>query len=291
MYNPFIVDTHEDTTDGELIFQTLEGNQDALELLVSQNQAWIYNIAFRMVLVAEDAEDITQEILIKMITKLSTYDSQKASFHTWLYRIVVNHVINMKKAGYEKSISKLEDYYSFIETIPDEKITVTPEAKLVIKDVMIGCVLGALLCLDRQQRIVFILGVVFNITSEQGGEIIGISSINFRKILSRARGKLYNFMNNKCGMVNTDAPCKCRNKVSEFIRQGYHTIDNMNFYQENAAKVKELISEKINHYDNTIHPGFVELYRNHPFYEPSDLTGWLKRILERQEFKEIFDLN
>jgi len=291
MYNPFVAESSGNTKDGELIRQALAGNQKALGLLTVRHQAWIYNIAFRMVLVAEDAEDITQEILIKMITKLSTYDCKKASFRTWLYRIVTNHVINMKKKGYEKSISTLEGYYTFTDSIPDEKITTTPEIQLVINDVMVGCVLGALLCLAREQRLVFILGVVFDVTSTQGGEIIGISSANFRKILSRARAKLYNFMNNKCGLINTNAPCKCRNKVSEFIRQGWHTIDNINFYRKNATKVNELISEKINRFDNTIHPDFIKLYRDHPFYEPPDLTEWLKKILEQQEFKEIFDLN
>ena len=123
MYNPFVTDRNEDTKDGELISQALDGNKEALGLLVSKHQAWIYNIAFRMVLVAEDAEDITQEILLKMITKLSTYDCKKASFHTWLYRIMVNHVINMKKRGYEESVSILEEYYSFIEKIPDGEKT------------------------------------------------------------------------------------------------------------------------------------------------------------------------
>ena len=213
MYNPFVVDNCEDTKDGELICQAQKGDQNSLALLISRHQAWIYNIAFRMVLVAEDAEDITQEILIKMMTRLSTYDPRKASFRTWLYRIVTHHVINMKKKGYEKAISTLEDFFSFVETIPDENITPTPDTNLVINDVMVGCVLGALLCLDRQQRIVFILGVVFNVTSEQASEIFGISSDNFRKILSRARAKLYNFMNNKCSLVNKTHPVSAEIKL------------------------------------------------------------------------------
>ncbi|MCP4610880.1 MAG: RNA polymerase sigma factor [Planctomycetes bacterium] len=291
MYNPFAADSNEDIKNDELIRQALSGNKEALEHLILRHQAWIYNIAFRMVLVAEDAEDVTQEILIKMITKLSTYDSKKASFRTWLYRIVVNHVINMKKRGYEEAVSVLEDYYSFIEKIPDEEITVTPEISLIINDVIVGCVLGALLCLDRKQRVVFVLRVVFNVTSKQGSEVMGVSEVSFRKTLSRARAKLYNFMNNKCGLVNKNAPCKCRNKVSEFIRQGWHTIDNIHFYRENAIKVNELISEKINKFDDAVYSDFIKLYRNHPFYEPPDLTVWIKNILDRQEFKEIFDLN
>ena len=118
-----------------------------------------------------------------------------------------------------------------------------------------------------------------------------VSAASFRKTLYRARAKLYKFMNNKCGMVNKNAPCKCRNKVSEFIRQGWHTIDNIHFYRENYTKVNELISEKIDRFDDAVYCDFIKLYRNHPFYEPSDLTEWIKKILEKQEFKEIFDLN
>ena len=82
MYNPFIVDKNEDAKEGELIRQALKHDQEAITRLISRHKAWIYNIAFRMVLVAEDAEDVTQENLIKIITKLSSYDSKKASFRT-----------------------------------------------------------------------------------------------------------------------------------------------------------------------------------------------------------------
>ena len=69
MFNPFIVDENETAQDHELIRQALDGDKAAISKLIGRHQAWIYNIAFRMVLVAQDAEDITQEILIKMITK------------------------------------------------------------------------------------------------------------------------------------------------------------------------------------------------------------------------------
>ena len=290
MYNPFSADICSRKKDKTLVQLSLKGDREALVKLVTRYQPWIYNIAFRMVLVAEDAEDITQEILIKMITKLSTYDAAKGAFRTWLYRIVANHVMNIKIRGYEKSHLALEDFYSFVEEIPDEKAIPTPETSLVIKDVMVGCVLGALLCLDRQQRLVFILGVVFNVPSKQGGEITSLTSTNFRKILSRARAKLHNFMNNKCSMVNRNAPCKCRNKVNGFIRQGFHTVDNVTFYQENAPRVADMIEKKIDRFEEVIYRDFVKLYQDHPFYESQALTEWLKMILDQQEFKEIFDI-
>ena len=71
--------------------------------LLGRHQPWIFNLAFRMVLVRQDAEDVTQEILIKVLTSLSTYDPSRAAFRTWLYRIVVNHVINMRKRGKDRN--------------------------------------------------------------------------------------------------------------------------------------------------------------------------------------------
>lgn len=291
MYNPFVVDQAEETKDDALIQQSLAGDREALSKLVSRHQAWIYNVALRMVVVPEAAEDITQEILIKMMTKLSTYDATKASFRTWLYRVVVNHVLNMQKGGYEKSITTLENYYSFIDTTADAKATPSPETDMIIQDLGIGCTMGVLICLERKQRLVFILGVVFNVSSEQGAEILGMTSEAFRKSLSRARDKLYNFMNNKCGLVNENAPCHCRNKVSEFIKQGWYTADNLKFYRENTPKVSERVAERMDRFGDTIYADFVQLYRKHPFYEPPDTTEWLKKTLERPDFKEIFDLN
>jgi RNA polymerase sigma factor (sigma-70 family) len=124
MFNPFDTDVGTNTEDDALIQQALNGKREALAMLIVLHQSWIYNISFRMVLKAEDAEEITQEILIKTLTKLSTYDSKKGAFRTWLYRIVINHVANMKKRGYERSISTLENYYSFVETIPDERLRI-----------------------------------------------------------------------------------------------------------------------------------------------------------------------
>ncbi len=81
--NPFNERKEQNAIDIKLINETLNGNKASFEKLCLRHQPWIYNIAFRMVLVHEDAEDITQEILIKLITNLSTFDSSKAAFRVF----------------------------------------------------------------------------------------------------------------------------------------------------------------------------------------------------------------
>src|SRR3970282_2897425 len=80
----------------ELVQLAKGGRRYALEELVVRHQAWIYNLALRMVHHPEDAKDATQEVLIKLFTRLSTFDG-RSSLRTWLYRIVPNHLLNMKR--------------------------------------------------------------------------------------------------------------------------------------------------------------------------------------------------
>jgi hypothetical protein len=72
------------TSDDELVGQAKSGDRPALEKLVLRHQAWIYNIAVRMVFDPHDAEEVTQEVLIKVITRLSTFQGE-SKFRTWLY--------------------------------------------------------------------------------------------------------------------------------------------------------------------------------------------------------------
>src|SRR6266568_7045636 len=96
MVNPLSDQAETDAEDRELVSRAQAGSRDALEQLITRHQAWIYNIVLRMVYLPQDAEDATQEILVKLMTKLSTFMG-KSSFRTWLYRMVVNHVLNMKR--------------------------------------------------------------------------------------------------------------------------------------------------------------------------------------------------
>jgi len=94
IHNP-LADNSPDHEDQNFVLRARSGDRQALEDLVQRHQAWIYNIAVRMMHHPQDAEDVTQEILIKVLTRLSSFDG-RSSFRTWLYRIVVNHAPNSR---------------------------------------------------------------------------------------------------------------------------------------------------------------------------------------------------
>ncbi len=288
--SPFDPDVDRDTQDCDLVARALTGDRDALEALVRRHQPWIYNVAFRMVMVPQDAEDVTQEVLIKVLTKLSTFDRSKAAFRTWLYRIVANHVINMRQRGYEAAISRVEDYYSFVTRIPDEEADSSPEMQAALADVKNGCVMGVFLCLERQQRLAFVLAVAFDVTDVQGSEILGISRAAFRQLLSRARARLHEYVQGNCGVLNPEAPCRCAKKVRGFMRGGAYDPRRRMFVQEGAPRLTNVVGDKLRRFDREVYAEYARVVREQPLFRAPEMTAWLRDLTQRPEFREIFDL-
>jgi RNA polymerase sigma factor (sigma-70 family) len=292
--SPFMADEKSEAADCQLVTDALAGSQEALEGLIARHQPWIYNLAFRMVMVREDAEDVTQEVLVKMVTKLASYDPDKAAFRTWLYRIVTNHVINMKTRGYERGITGFEQYYSFVSEMPDQDPDASPETKLIVADLAVGCVMGTLLCLERTQRVVFILAVGFNVSDVMGAEILDMSRDTFRKTLSRARAKLQQYMSGNCSLLNPEAPCHCRKKVKAVIDSGAYSTDNTDnlvYHRADRPRLREIVGEKMERFGTEIYEEFAALFREHPFYSPPEMTSWLRELLGRKSFREFLQLD
>jgi RNA polymerase sigma factor (sigma-70 family) len=288
--SPFEPDLNRDTQDCDLVTQALSGDRVALENLIHRHQPWIYNVAFRMVMVPQDAEDVTQEVLIKVLTKLSTFDRAKAAFRTWLYRIVANHVINMRQRGYEAAISRIEDYYSFVTKVPDEEPDSSPETQVALADIKNGCIMGTFLCLERQQRLAFVLTVAFDVTDVQGSEILGVTRAAFRQLLARARARLHEYVQGNCGVVNPAAPCRCAKKVRGFMRGGAYDPRRRMFVQDGAPRLAEVVGERLERFNAEIYPEYARVVRDQPFFRAPEMTTWLRDLTQRPEFKEIFDL-
>ena len=81
--------------------------------------------------------------------------------------------------------------------------------------------MGMLLCLDRKQRLIFMLGEILGATDTVGGEVLEISAYSLRQRLARARRDLHSFMNDQCGLVNKRNPCRCPKKTRGFIEHGH----------------------------------------------------------------------
>ena len=264
-----------------------------MEYLVFRHQSWIYNLALRMVRRPEDAKDATQEVLIKLFTRLSTFDG-RSSFRTWLYRIVVNHLLNMKRSRAESRGITFKEYGHALDSTPDAELpdthAVPADAQILIAETRIGCTTGMLLCLDREQRLIFILGGIFGVTDVVGAELLELSRDNFRQKLSRARRDLHNFMQDKCGLVNTANLCRCSRKTRGFIAAGHIDPNNLGFAHERMTRVRDIatrVSDEIAELD----AAYAEVYRDHPFQNSPDFVVAMRELMNRLKFRSTLGLD
>jgi RNA polymerase sigma factor (sigma-70 family) len=294
MFNPFAELADPDPPDAELVEQTQHGNRAALEKLVLRHQAWIYNIAVRMVFQPQDAEEVTQEVLVKVITKLSTFKGQ-SKFRTWLYRIAANHVLNMKRQSAETRVTTFADYGAAIDSTPDGDLpdprSVPVALPMLVEEAKNSCTMGMLLCLDRKQRLIFTLGAILGASDAVGGEVLEMTADNFRQSLARARRDLHSFMNDQCGLVNKSNPCRCPKKTRGFIEHGHVDPHRLLFVPEHFERLRDVAGETVREIEDVVERQHAAIYRDHPFLKPADQINWLRRMLERDDVRGALHLN
>jgi RNA polymerase sigma factor (sigma-70 family) len=272
-----------DPSDEQLVALAQGGDRAALEQLVARHGPWIFNVAARMVWRRDDAADVTQEVLVKVITRLSSFRGESA-FRTWLYRIVVNHVINLKKKQPLESVAR--PFESFVRDLDEAGDAPTPDepggvpSALLVEEAKIGCTLAMLMCLDRRQRIVFVLAEILGVTDRVGAEVTELSRENFRQVLARARRDLYSFMNDKCGLVNEANPCRCARKTRGFIDKGYVDPKKLQFVSERLVQIQTVTPSRVRELD-ALEREHAALFREHPILSAPEEVVSLRRLFEQ----------
>ena len=195
------------------INQALNGSKEALGLIVENIDEVIFNLSLRMLGRIEDAEDAKQDILIKVVTNLSSYKGESL-FSTWVYRIAINHLINEKNKLFVNHPLSFEifgnDIDKYIESTAGQ--TASAEQTILSEELKLSCTNVMLQCLAPTDRAILILGTMFHVDSSTGGEITKMSADNFRQRLSRCRKVMSDFLGEYCEHGGGKR-CKCSNRV------------------------------------------------------------------------------
>ncbi len=290
MKNEFLKN-YTDFEDFKLVELSVKGDKKALQTLIIRHQLFVYNLALKTVGNVHDAEDLTQEVFIKVITALSKFKGE-SKFTTWLYRITVNHFLNSKKQSSKFKFVNFENYFESIDAVPISDLNEQEEKELkdTIEEIRINCTTGMLLCLSKEQRIIYILGEMFEIGHSLGGEILGITPGNFRVKLMRTRKELYNWMNKKCGLVNEANPCRCSKKTRGYINEGKVDPDNLKFNTRYKSKINKLSKNKAIPFTNTVDELHKKVFQDHPAQTPIQTSKIIQEILNNDLIKSILEL-
>ena len=161
----------------------LDGDRDAVERLVRQLQKDVYGLALRMLWNREDAEDATQEILVRAVPRLAPFDF-RSKLKTWVYRIAVNYILDLKKSPVERMQLTFERFAQDLASGLSSDGPADAERSLLVEEVKIGCTLGMLQCLDRAHRLAYVLGEILELPGPHAAEAMDISPQQFSKAVA-----------------------------------------------------------------------------------------------------------
>ncbi len=220
----------------QLVTEAVQGSKDALEEIVRRIQKPVYSLSLRMLLNPEDAEDTAQEILITVITNLQGYRFE-GSFRAWVLRIAVNKLKAVRKTYAEKKMSSIENLDEIIDRYEARgwfsKPLDAPEPYLEVETRSV-CTHALLLSLDRSHRMAFILGVVMEVNSQEGAQILDITPAAYRKRLSRARSRIKDFLVNNCGLFDNSNRCRCNSILPAYLEKGWIDPDKPIFVSKHS---------------------------------------------------------
>ncbi len=212
-----------ETATEQLVIEAVQGGRESLEEIIRRIQGKVYGLALRMLFHPADAEDATQEILIKVITHLKSFRFE-GPFNAWVMKIAANHLRSVRKGRVEKRDFTIEKAQEIIDRAEATGwFSNLPEAPEPVMEVEMrsACTQALLLALDRAHRMAFILGVVMDVKSSEGAFILEITPASYRKRLSRARQKVKDFLGRNCGLFSDENPCRCAAILEGHQKRGW----------------------------------------------------------------------
>jgi RNA polymerase sigma factor (sigma-70 family) len=212
----------------------VDGDRHALEELVKSLQGDVYGLVLRMLWNREDAEDATQEILVRAVTRLSQFDF-RSRLKTWVYRIAVNYILDVKKSPIERMHLTFD---RFAEDLADGLSSDGPtdaERSVLTEEVKIGCTLGMLQCLDRPHRLAYVLGEILDLSGPEAAQALEVSPDLFRKRLQHARTAIESFTRRYCGLASDSADCACHRRVPAALRLARVRPDALDFARQASS--------------------------------------------------------
>ena len=269
-----------------LVEKATAGDKKALETLIAGVQDIVFNLSLRMLGTFADAEDATQDILLKMITHLSSFRGDSA-FTTWVFSIAVNHLKTYRKHMFAHYPLSFEYYGNDIENgkiqdVPD--LTQNVEKDILAEELKLSCTNVMLQCLDTESRCIFILGTMFKVDSRIAGDILDMSPEAYRQRLSRIRRKMADFLGQYCGEYGSGR-CKCKDRVNYAIQS--HRINPLQLDYMTAAEISAQTMMDVKNAMEDIDDLSQDFSFCKPYQSPERTKNLIREFLDYTQFSII----
>lgn len=270
----------------QLIDRAVSGDQEALCALLTGVQDMVFNLALRMLGRVPDAEDATQEILIKVMTNLSAFRRESA-LSTWVFRIAANHLRSYRKGMFAQRPLSFEVYGQDIASgrerdVPDMSGGVDQD--LLARELKLSCSNVMLQCLDADSRCAYILGTMFRLDSRIAAQVLEITPEAYRQRLSRARKRMAAFLAQYCGLSGTGT-CACKRRIHYAVAT--HRLDprQLDFQSMEPCRYEEIVdcTDAMEQLD-----ALSQIFADFPAYRaPGDVERWIRELISSADFAKV----
>jgi RNA polymerase sigma factor (sigma-70 family) len=257
------------------------GDRPALERVVARIQPDVYRLALRFLWHPEDAEDATQEILMRVVARLATFRGESA-FRTWVFRVAANTLLTTRARRAEQRALTVPEFAADLERGLSDAAPAEPgiEHALLLEEVRIGCTMAMLSCLDRPHRLAYILGEILDLDHNEAAAALEIRPAAFRARLSRARRTIRSLLSGHCGLVNPANACRCSRRVQAAVE--LRRVDPRRLlFTTSAARARAFPAVLATIRALEEGQRAAALYRAQPDASPPAVTAWVREWVRR----------
>ncbi len=166
--------------DAVLLARVRDGDETAFATLVTNHYGNVYGLACRMLHDQSEAEDISQDVFLKVWNKPEAWNPDGARFSTWLYRVTANACIDRMR-------KKVPHPTDFIPETPDP--AAGADTRLFEDQVSVK-VDAAIANLPERQRLALVATYYQGLTNKEAAIVLGVTVDALESLLARARRKL-----------------------------------------------------------------------------------------------------
>lgn len=174
-------------TDEKLVARTLAGDRNAFRTLVERHYQAVYRLCRSILRSAEDAEDATQEVFVRVYEALGQF-AGRGAFGAWLRRLTVNHCLNRIQSASAKASAQSYSLDLLADTLPASEES-DPEESLLRREER-ARIQNELDELPPAQRAALGLRLLEGLSYEEIAELMNVPVNSVRSWLHRGRTRL-----------------------------------------------------------------------------------------------------
>ncbi len=201
-----------ETNDHQLVAEAISGDEDAFAQLVSRYQSVIKSYLYRLTACREDAEDLAQEVWIRVFTQLASAE-ERSSVRTWLFATATHVAMAHDRVRTRWPMDAQDKAKALTDADPEildllhQAHWELPHARYEMREHIDFCFTCIMKTLPLDEHVAFMLGEIYDCTDAETAEVLGRSVEAVQDVLDQARTTMRRIFEQRCSLINQQGFC------------------------------------------------------------------------------------